>query len=79
MMKRMALLLALSLLAVCVSAVAEGSNNGGRGNGTGGGSMQTLNEGIVCRNGDGAEQDYDQALQLFPEACEAGSMKGDST
>ena len=78
-MKRMALLLALSLLAVCASAVAEGSHNGGRGNGTGGGSIRKLNKGIACRNGDGAEQDYDQALPLFPEACEAGIMKGDST
>ena len=29
--------------------------NGGRGNGAGGGSMQTLNEGIAYMNGDGVD------------------------
>ena len=67
--------MALSLLTACVSAVAEGPRSGERGNGAEGGSMQTLNEGIAYMNGDGVDQDYEKALQLFLEACEAGSMK----
>lgn len=76
-MKRMiVLLMVLSLLTACVGAMAEeGPRNGGRGNGSGSGSMQTLNEGIAYMNGNGADQDYEKAFQLFMEAYEAGSMK----
>ena len=68
-------LMILSMLTACAGAVAEAPRNGGRGNGAGGGSMQTLNEGIAYMNGDGVDQDYEKALQLFMEAYEAGSMK----
>ena len=68
-------ILVLSMLTACAGAAAEAPRHGGRGNGAGGGSMQTLNEGIACMNGDGVEQDYEKALRLFMEACEAGSMK----
>ena len=68
-------LMILSMLTACAGAVAEAPRNGRRGNGAGGGSMQTLNEGIAYMNGDGVDQDYEKALQLFMEAYEAGSMK----
>ena len=68
-------LIILSMLTACAGAVAEAPRNGGRGNGAGGGSMQNLNEGIAYMNGDGVDQDYEKALQLFMEAYEAGSMK----
>ena len=75
-MKRMiVLLMVLFLLTACTRAPAETLRNGGRGNGPGGGSMQALQEGIACMNGDGVDQDYEKALRLFMEACEAGSMK----
>jgi hypothetical protein len=75
MKKNIISLMILSMLTACAGAVAESLRNGGRGNGAGGGSMQTLNEGIAYMNGDGVDQDYEKALQLFLEACEAGSMK----
>ena len=67
--------MSLTLILASVTAMAEAPRNGGRGNGAGGGSMQTLNEGIAYMNGDGVDQDYEKALQLFMEAFEAGSMK----
>ena len=45
-------LMILSMLTACAGAVAEAPRNGGRGNGAGGGSMQTLNEGIAYMNGE---------------------------
>ena len=76
MKKSLIILMALMLTLSSVSALAEAPRNGGsRGNGAGNGSMQTLNEGIAYMNGDGVEQDYAKALQLFMEAYEAGSMK----
>ena len=75
-MKRMiAILVALLMLTACTGTLAEVPRNGGRGNGSGGASMQTLDEGIAYMNGDGVDQDYEKALQLFMEAYEAGSMK----
>jgi len=75
-MKRMiAILVALLMLTACTGVLAEVPRNGGRGNGSGGGSMQTLDEGIAYMNDDGVDQDYEKALQLFMEAYEAGSMK----
>lgn len=71
-MKRIAMILAaLLILSVSVGVPAEAMRGGTRGSG----SMQTLNEGIACMNGDGVEQDYGKALSLFLEAYEAGSMK----
>ena len=61
----------LPLLTICAGAAADGPRGGGSGNG----SMQTLNEGIACLNGDGADQDCEKALRLFTEAWEAGNMK----
>ena len=76
MKKAFVILMALMLVLTSVTAMAEAPRNGGgRGNGSGTGSMQTLNEGIAYMNGDGVEQDYAKALQLFLEAYEAGSMK----
>ena len=66
-------LMILSMLTACAGAVAEAPRNGGRGNGSGGGSMQTLNEGIAYMSGDGVDQDYEKALELFMEAFEAGN------
>ena len=75
-MKRMiSILVALLMLTACTGTLAEVPRNGGRGNGSGGASMQTLDEGIAYMNGDGVDQDYEKALQLFMEAYEAGSMK----
>lgn len=75
-MKRMiAILMALLMLTACTGVLAEAPRNGGRGNGSCGGSMQTLDEGIAYMNGDGVDQDCEKALQLFMEAYEAGSMK----
>ena len=75
MKKGILILMSLTLILASVTAMAEAPRNGGRGNGAGGGSMQTLNEGIAYMNGDGVDQDYEKALQLFMEAFEAGSMK----
>ena len=75
MKKGILILMSLTLILASVTAMAEAPRNGGRGNGAGGGSMQTLNEGIAYMNGDGVDQDYEKALQLFMEAYEAGSMK----
>jgi len=70
MMKRI-LVIVLALL-VCVTAgIAEVEHKGGRDSG----SMNLLNEGIACMNGDGVEQDYDAAMQRFLAADEAGNKK----
>ena len=73
MKKGILILMSLTLILASVTAMAEAPRNGRRGTGAGGGSMQTLNEGIAYMNGDGVDQDYEKALQLFLEACEAGS------
>ena len=75
MKKGILILMSLTLILASVTAMAEAPRNGRRGTGAGGGSMQTLNEGIAYMNGDGVDQDYEKALQLFMEAFEAGSMK----
>ena len=75
MKKGILILMALTLSLASVTAMAEAPRSGGRGTGARGGSMQTLNEGIAYMNGDGVDQDYEKALQLFMEAFEAGSMK----
>ena len=72
-MRTIVLLLVICILAFSLAVMAEPPHNGGRGNGTG--SMQVLNEGIAYMNGDGVDQDYEKALQLFIEAYGAGSMK----
>ncbi len=75
MKKGILILIVLMLILAFAAAMAEVPRNGGCGNGAGGGSMQTLNEGIAYMNGDVVDQDYQKALQLFMEAYEAGSMK----
>ena len=64
----------LVCLMVCVSALAEpGHKDGGR-SGKGGG-MDVLNEGIAYLNGDGVEQDYEKAMEVFLSAHESGNKK----
>ena len=78
MKKGILILMSLTLILASVTAMAEAPRNGGRGNGAGGGSMQTLNEGIAYMNGDGVEQDYAKAAELFAsvEASENKSATG---
>ena len=60
----------LTCLTLCATALAEP----GRGVGKGGG-MDMLNEGIAYLNGDGVEQDYAHAMQIFQSAQEASNKK----
>ena len=78
MKKGILILMSLTLILASVTAMAEAPRNGGRGTGAGGGSMQTLNEGIAYMNGDGVEQDYAKAAELFAsvEASENKSATG---
>ena len=69
MMKRIWMIV-LALLICATSGIAEGERKGGRDSG----SMNLLNEGIACMNGDGVEQDYDAAMQRFLAADEAGRI-----
>ena len=86
MKKIISVVLVISLLCTIGAAFAEGPGAGRGGNGGPGGRQGGMHGGngggtdkSSDRNGDGVKQDYDEALPLFPEACEAGSMKGDST
>lgn len=65
-------ILCLLILSIATCSLAE---NTGRSNGRGSSSMQTLNQGIAYLNGNGVEQDYQKALELFVTAHEAGNMK----
>ena len=70
MMKRIWMIV-LALLICATAGIAESERKGGRDSG----SMNLLNEGIACMNGDGVEQDYDAAMQRFLAADEAGNKK----
>ena len=64
-------MIVLALLICATAGIAESERKGGRDSG----SMNLLNEGIACMNGDGVEQDYDAAMQRFLAADEAGNKK----
>ena len=70
MMKRIWMIL-LALLICATADIAEGERKGGRDSG----SMNLLNEGIACMNGDSVEQDYDAAMQRFLVADKAENKK----
>ena len=70
MMKRV-LMIVLVLLICATAGIADGEHKSVRDSG----SMNQLNEGIACMNGDGVKQDYDLAMQCFLEADEAGNKK----
>ena len=75
-MKRMLILLMTQvLLAAVTGAAAEAPRGSGRGNGAGGGSMQILNEGIACMNGDGVDQDYEKAFRYFSIGAHVGHLE----
>ena len=78
MKKGILILMSLTLILASVTAMAEAPRNGGRGTGAGGGSMRALNEAIAYMNGDGVEQDYAKAAELFAsvEASENKSATG---
>lgn len=67
-MKRLIAII-LACLALCATALAE-PVRGGKG-----GGMDMLNEGIAYLNGDGVEQDYERAMQIFQSAQDAGNRK----
>ena len=72
-MKQIGLVLVSLILLFSMTAVsyAEGYQRGGRG----GGDMQLLNQGIACLTGEGAEQNYEKALEIFQQAYEANNKK----
>ena len=59
------------LISVTATSFAEGNQRGGRG----GGDMQLLNQGIAYLTGEGAEQDYEKALEVFQQAYESNNKR----
>jgi TPR repeat protein len=66
MMKRVIAAILVCLM-VCLSAFAESGHKGG--------GMDVLNEGIAYLNGEGVEQDYEKAMEVFLSAQKSGNRK----
>ena len=63
----------IAIILVCLTLYATALAEPGKGGKSGG--MDMLNEGIAYLNGDGVEQDYERAMQIFQSAQEAGNKK----
>ena len=61
----------IAIILVCLTLYATALAEPGKGGKSGG--MDMLNEGIAYLNGDGVEQDYERAMQIFQSAQEAGN------
>ena len=72
-MKQIGLVLLSLVLLFSITTVsfAEGNQRSGRGSG----DMQLLNQGIAYLTGEGAEQNYEKALEIFQQAYETNNKK----